>query len=292
MTHQQGADQPFAPQQGPPSGPPVWHSQSAPAPWGSGGRDRSAPWAIAGVIVLAASMWSGVLQELVLRDLDFGFTQHNVFWVMATAGVWATAAWGAAAAIARSGAVLVIATVAGGLHLLTFAVIIVVQTVLGAYEELVIESFRGLALVAASMVAVVLGFLAWRRDRAGRSSAVLAVPGLLLALAATVASDLARLIEFGTEGDALWLLATQSYTLVFFVTMLLLGLRSAVTRWIAVAAALTGLVLHGSGLIRIAGDGATPAVVLIAQGLYTVAYLVAAVCGVVAALRTRRSGRV
>jgi len=247
---------------------------------------------MAGVIVLAASMWAGVLQELVLRHLDFGFTQHNVFWVMATAGVWATAAWGAAAAIARSGAVLVIATVAGGLHLLTFAVIIVVQTVLGAYEELVIESFRGLALVAASLVAVVLGFLAWRRDRAGRSSAVLAVPGLLLALAATVASDLARLIEFGTEGDALWLLGTQSYTLVFFVTMLLLGLRSAVTRWIAVAAALAGLVLHGSGLIRIAGDGATPAVVLIAQGLYTVAYLVAAVCGVVAALRTRRSGRV
>ncbi len=118
-----------------------------------------------GVLLLLASEWLLVLSELVGPDaFDLGFTRHNVVYVVVRTGLVATAALVAgAAALGRRG-LLIAASVVAGLHLLFALGMAVVQFVLGARIEFLLET--GALLFALLLIAagVVLGWLASARN--------------------------------------------------------------------------------------------------------------------------------
>ncbi|MFC7405671.1 hypothetical protein [Georgenia alba] len=263
-----------------------------PSPWGSGGtRETAERWAVAAVLVLAASEYVTVGRQLAFSgtDLDLGFTQNNVVWIIAANAMWATALLAAAAAATRAARVVVLAGVVAGLHLLALLGILVVQAVLGAERHLMAQTVDGLVLVVAALVAVLLGGLGRSRDRTGRRSTSFALGGVLLPLGAMVVLDVLRMVELATESDFLTsFVLSELYGAAAFLGVLLTGLRSRATRWAGVAVFVLGAVYTAYYLVQAVLGGYPGAEVdLVANVLYLVGWLAALVLGILAARSTR-----
>ncbi|MFC7405675.1 hypothetical protein [Georgenia alba] len=272
-----------------------WGSANASSPWGSGGtNDAANRLALAAAVVLAALELVTVAHHLLWNaGAASAFGLATPWWVLAMTAVWAVAAFGAAAAATRSGSLALAAGAIGGLNLLLLLVLVVARPGLGAEETLPREAFEGLVVMVAALVAATMAYLGHRRDRAGRASAAFAVIGVGVPLAAAVVTDVVRMSQgVGASFMGPWVLLAHLYTVVWFGAILLVGLRARATRWMAVAACVVGL-LRGSVYVIewVIGEVSGTSLQLMTDALYPLGWLVALVLAVLAARRTRNTGR-
>ena len=151
--------------------------------------------AIASILLLFASDLLYMIESLFQPGgVDLGFTQNNVIYLLVRGGLIATAVLVAGAIALGRRWLLVTAAVVLGVHTITVFGMAVVQLVLGARGDFIVETVLLLLCLFAILVALVLGFVA-----AKRNIVALRWAGVLIAAGAAAVWSIAWFIQpFGS----------------------------------------------------------------------------------------------
>ena len=124
--------------------------------------------AIAAILLLFAADLLYMIESLFQPvGVDLGFTQDNVIYLLVRSGLVATAVLVAGATALGRRWLLVTAGIVAGVHTLTVFGMAVVQLVLGARGDFIVETVLLLLCLVAILAAFVLGFVAARRNIVG-----------------------------------------------------------------------------------------------------------------------------
>ena len=181
---------------------------------------RSANAVIAAILLLFAAEWFFMVSTLFQHGgVDLGFTQHNVIYLLVRNGLVATTVLVAGAVALGRRWLLLVATIVAGVHTLTVFGMAVVQLVLGARGEFIVETIVLSLCLVAILAAALLGWLA-----ASRNSAGLRWAGVLIAAGAAAVWSIAWFIQpFASTGFPI---AAMPFLLLDLVIVLLVVLAA------------------------------------------------------------------
>ena len=165
--------------------------------------------------------------------VDLGFTQNNVTYLLVRSGLITTAVLVAGAIALGRRWLLVTAGIVAGVHALTVFGMAVVQLVLGARGDFIVETVLLMLCLFAILAALVLGFVA-----AKRNIGALRWAGVLIAAGAAALWSIAWFIRppgmFDLPAAALpFILLEVVLTLLVVLAAGFVGMRSIALRYVA-----------------------------------------------------------